>query len=80
MLRQVFAARSNFIEKLQLRLTSDVLDGSSGNRQHTAHRRIVGLPELTSECPGVRESLGIVLKTLSFIKHFSVQFSKCTGF
>ena len=40
MLRQVFAARSKFIKKLQLRLTCDVLGGRTGNRQPTAHRRM----------------------------------------
>ena len=40
MLRHVFAARSKFIEKLQLRLTSDVLGGRTGNRQPTTHRRM----------------------------------------
>jgi len=48
MLRQVFAARSKFIEKLQLRLTSDVLGGRTGNRQPTAHRwQHAVLPELS---------------------------------
>ena len=46
MLRQVFAARSKFIEKLLLRLTSDFLGGRTGNRQHRTPAHAV-LPELS---------------------------------